>query len=410
MSIFVTVKHQTLNNNIMYGKMKEHLSQTLAEIREAGLYKEERLIETPQRAAIQVKGQEVLNFCANNYLGLSDHPRLIEASKKMMDERGFGMSSVRFICGTQDIHKQLEAAISDYFKTEDTILYAACFDANGGVFEPLLTEEDAIISDALNHASIIDGVRLCKAKRYRYANANMEELEKCLQEAQAQRFRIVVTDGVFSMDGNVAPMDKICDLAEKYDALVMVDESHSAGVVGKTGHGVSEFYNTYGRVDIYTGTLGKAFGGALGGFTTGRKEIIDLLRQRSRPYLFSNSLAPCIIGASLEVFKMLKESNELHDRLVENVNYFRDKMMQAGFDIKPTQSAICAVMLYDAKLSQVFAAKMQEEGIYVTGFYYPVVPKGQARIRVQLSAGHRREHLDKCIQAFIKVGKELGVL
>ena len=394
----------------MYGKMKEHLSQTLAEIREAGLYKEERLIETPQRAAIQVKGQEVLNFCANNYLGLSDHPRLIEASKKMMDERGFGMSSVRFICGTQDIHKQLEAAISDYFKTEDTILYAACFDANGGVFEPLLTEEDAIISDALNHASIIDGVRLCKAKRYRYANANMEELEKCLQEAQAQRFRIVVTDGVFSMDGNVAPMDKICDLAEKYDALVMVDESHSAGVVGKTGHGVSEFYNTYGRVDIYTGTLGKAFGGALGGFTTGRKEIIDLLRQRSRPYLFSNSLAPCIIGASLEVFKMLKESNELHDRLVENVNYFRDKMMQAGFDIKPTQSAICAVMLYDAKLSQVFAAKMQEEGIYVTGFYYPVVPKGQARIRVQISAGHNREQLDRCIEAFIKVGRELGVL
>ena len=394
----------------MYGKMKEHLSQTLTEIREAGLYKEERLIETPQRAAIQVKGQEVLNFCANNYLGLSDHPRLIEASKRMMDERGFGMSSVRFICGTQDIHKQLEAAISDYFKTEDTILYAACFDANGGVFEPLFTEEDAIISDALNHASIIDGVRLCKAKRYRYANANMEELEKCLQEAQAQRFRIIVTDGVFSMDGNVAPMDKICDLAEKYDALVMVDESHSAGVVGKTGHGVSEFYNTYGRVDIYTGTLGKAFGGALGGFTTGRKEIIDLLRQRSRPYLFSNSLAPCIIGASLEVFKMLKESNELHDRLVDNVNYFRDKMMAAGFDIKPTQSAICAVMLYDAKLSQVFAAKMQEEGIYVTGFYYPVVPKGQARIRVQLSAGHRREHLDKCIQAFIKVGKELNVL
>ena len=390
--------------------MKEHLSQTLTEIREAGLYKEERLIETPQRAAIQVKGQEVLNFCANNYLGLSDHPRLIEASKRMMDERGFGMSSVRFICGTQDIHKQLEKAISEYFQTEDTILYAACFDANGGVFEPLFTEEDAIISDALNHASIIDGVRLCKAKRYRYANANMKELEKCLQEAQAQRFRIVVTDGVFSMDGNVAPMDKICDLAEKYDALVMVDESHSAGVVGKTGHGVSEFFQTYGRVDIYTGTLGKAFGGALGGFTTGRKEIIDLLRQRSRPYLFSNSLAPCIIGASLEVFKMLKESNELHDRLVENVNYFRDKMIAAGFDIKPTQSAICAVMLYDAKLSQVFAAKMQQEGIYVTGFYYPVVPKGQARIRVQLSAGHQREHLDKCIQAFIKVGKELNVL
>ena len=394
----------------MYGKMKEHLSQTLAEIREAGLYKEERLIESPQRAAIQVKGKEVLNFCANNYLGLSDHPRLIEGATKMMAERGFGMSSVRFICGTQDIHKQLETAISDYFHTEDTILYAACFDANGGVFEPLFTEEDAIISDALNHASIIDGVRLCKAKRYRYANANMQELEKCLQEAQAQRFRIIVTDGVFSMDGNVAPMDKICDLAEKYDALVMVDESHSAGVVGKTGHGVSELTDTYGRVDIYTGTLGKAFGGALGGFTTGRKEIIDLLRQRSRPYLFSNSLAPCIIGASLEVFKMLKESNELHDRLVENVNYFRDKMMAAGFDIKPTQSAICAVMLYDAKLSQVFAAKMQEEGIYVTGFYYPVVPKGEARIRVQLSAGHKREHLDKCIAAFIKVGKELGVL
>ena len=394
----------------MYGRMKEHLTQTLAEIREAGLYKEERFIESPQRAAIQVKGQEVLNFCANNYLGLSDHPRLIEASKKMMDRRGFGMSSVRFICGTQDIHKELETAISEYFKTDDTILYAACFDANGGVFEPLFTEEDAIISDALNHASIIDGVRLCKAKRYRYANADMAELEKSLQEAQAQRFRIIVTDGVFSMDGNVAPVDKICDLAEKYDALVMVDESHSAGVVGATGHGVSEFFNTYGRVDIYTGTLGKSFGGALGGFTTGRKEIIDLLRQRSRPYLFSNSLAPAIIGASLEVFKMLKESNEIHDRLVENVNYFRDKMMAAGFDIKPTQSAICAVMLYDAKFSQVYAAKMQEEGIYVTGFYYPVVPKEQARIRVQISAGHQREHLDRCIAAFIKVGKELGVL
>ncbi|MBQ6652830.1 MAG: glycine C-acetyltransferase [Prevotella sp.] len=394
----------------MYGKMKDHLCQTLAEIREAGLYKEERLIESPQRASIDVKGQEVLNFCANNYLGLSDHPRLIEASKRMMDRRGYGMSSVRFICGTQDIHKELEAAISDYFKTEDTILYAACFDANGGVFEPLLTDEDAIISDALNHASIIDGVRLCKAKRYRYANADMADLEEKLREAQAQRFRIIVTDGVFSMDGNVAPMDKICDLAEKYDALVMVDESHSAGVVGRTGHGVSEFFNTYGRVDIYTGTLGKAFGGALGGFTTGRKEIIDLLRQRSRPYLFSNSLAPCIIGASLEVFKMLKESDELHDRLVENVNYFRDKMMAAGFDIKPTQSAICAVMLYDAKLSQVYAAKMQEEGIYVTGFYYPVVPKEQARIRVQLSAGHTREQLDKAIAAFIKVGKELDVL
>ena len=394
----------------MYGKMKEHLSNALAEIKEAGLYKEERIIESPQSAAIEVKGKEVLNFCANNYLGLSNHPRLIEGAKKMMDKRGFGMSSVRFICGTQDSHKELEAAISDYFKTEDTILYAACFDANGGVFEPLLTDQDAIISDALNHASIIDGVRLCKAKRYRYANADMADLERCLQESQEQRFRIIVTDGVFSMDGNVAPVDKICDLAEKYNALVMVDESHSAGVVGATGHGVSELCKTYDRVDIYTGTLGKAFGGALGGFTTGRKEIIDMLRQRSRPYLFSNSLAPCIIGASIEVFKILKESNELHDKLVENVNYFRDKMMAAGFDIKPTQSAICAVMLYDAKLSQIYAAKLLEEGIYVTGFYYPVVPKGEARIRVQLSAGHNREQLDKCINAFIKIGKELGVL
>lgn len=394
----------------MYGKMKEHLSKSIAEIKEAGLYKEERLIESAQQAAITVKGKEVLNFCANNYLGLSNHPRLIEGAKRMMDRRGFGMSSVRFICGTQDAHKELEQAISNYFQTEDTILYAACFDANGGVFEPLFTDEDAIISDALNHASIIDGVRLCKAKRYRYQNADMADLERCLQEAQQQRFRIVVTDGVFSMDGNVAPMDQICDLAEKYDALVMVDESHSAGVVGATGHGVSELCKTYGRVDIYTGTLGKAFGGALGGFTTGRKEIIDILRQRSRPYLFSNSLAPCIIGASIEVFKMLAESNELHDKLVDNVNYFRDKMMAAGFDIKPTQSAICAVMLYDAKLSQVYASRMLDEGIYVTGFYYPVVPKEQARIRVQISAGHNREQLDKCIAAFIKVGKELGVL
>ena len=394
----------------MYGKMKQHLCDSLAGLKDAGLYKEERIIEGPQQAEILVKGKKVLNFCANNYLGLSNHPRLIEGAKAMMDKRGFGMSSVRFICGTQDIHKELEAAISDYFKTEDTILYAACFDANGGIFGALFNDEDAIISDALNHASIIDGVRLCKAKRYRYANGNMEELEKCLQEAQAQRFRIVVTDGVFSMDGNVAPMDKICDLAEKYDALVMVDESHSAGVVGETGHGVSELCKTYGRVDIYTGTLGKAFGGALGGFTTGRKEIIDMLRQNSRPYLFSNSLAPSIIGASLEVFKMLKESNELHDKLVENVNYFLEKMMAAGFDIKPTQSAICAVMLYDAKLSQVYASKMLEEGIYVTGFYYPVVPKDEARIRVQISAGHNREQLDKCINAFIKIGKELGVL
>ena len=394
----------------MYGKFQEHLQQELNNIKEAGLYKEERLIEGPQQAAIQVKGKEVLNFCANNYLGLSNNPRLIQAAKDMMDRRGYGMSSVRFICGTQDVHKELEQAISKFFKTEDTILYAACFDANGGVFEPLLTADDAIISDALNHASIIDGVRLCKAKRYRYANADMEDLERQLQAAQEQRFRIIVTDGVFSMDGNVAPMDKICDLAEKYDALVMVDESHSAGVVGPTGRGVSEFFNTYGRVDIYTGTLGKAFGGAMGGFTTGRKEIIDMLRQRSRPYLFSNSVAPAIVGAALETFKILDESNAIHDKLVENVNYFRDKMMAAGFDIKPTQSAICAVMLYDAKLSQVYAAKLQEEGIYVTGFYYPVVPKDQARIRVQISAGHEREHLDKCIAAFIKVGKELGVL
>ena len=320
------------------------------------------------------------------------------------------MSSVRFICGTQDIHKELEAAISDYFHTEDTILYGSCFDANGGLFEALLGPEDAIISDALNHASIIDGVRLCKAKRYRYANANMEELEQCLQQAQEQRFRIIATDGVFSMDGNVAPVDKIVELAEKYDAMVMVDESHSAGVVGPTGHGVAEQFNLYGKIDVFTGTLGKAFGGAMGGFTTGRKEIIAMLRQRSRPYLFSNSVAPVIVGASLEMFKMLKESNEIHDKLIDNVNYFRDKMIAAGFDIKPTQSAICAVMLYDAKLSQDFAAAMQEEGIYVTGFYYPVVPKGEARIRVQLSAGHEREHLDKAIAAFIKVGKKLGVI
>ena len=396
----------------MFTQMKDHLAKQLAEIKANGLYKVERTIITPQSSAIRIaeRSGKVLNFCANNYLGLSDNPRLISAAKKAMDSHGFGMSSVRFICGAQDLHRELEKAIARYFHTEDTILYAACFDANGGVFEPLFTEEDAIISDALNHASIIDGVRLCKAKRYRYANADMADLERCLQEAQAQRFRIVVTDGVFSMDGNVAPMDCICDLAEKYDALVMVDESHSAGVVGPTGHGVSEQYGTYGRVDIYTGTLGKAFGGALGGFTTGRKEIIDLLRQRSRPYLFSNSLAPGIIGASLEVFKMLKESNALHDKLLENVNYFRDKMTAAGFDIKPTQSAICAVMLYDAKLSQIYAARMQEEGIYVTGFYYPVVPKDQARIRVQISAGHEKEHLDKCIAAFIKVGKELGVL
>ncbi|SCQ23325.1 2-amino-3-ketobutyrate coenzyme A ligase [Tannerella forsythia] len=395
----------------MYGKFQSFLQQELADIESAGLYKKERIIKTPQKADIRVnEGEEVLNFCANNYLGLSDHPRLIEAAKKAMDHRGYGMSSVRFICGTQDLHKQLEAEVSEYFRTEDTILYSSCFDANGGLFEPLLGEDDAIISDALNHASIIDGVRLCKAKRYRYANANMDDLERCLKEAQAQRFRIIATDGVFSMDGNVAPMDKICDLAEKYDALVMVDESHSAGVVGPTGRGVAEQFGAYGRIDIFTGTLGKAFGGAMGGFTTGRKEIIDLLRQRSRPYLFSNSLAPAIVGASIEMFKMLKESDALHTKLAENVTYFRDSMLQAGFDIKPTQSAICAVMLYDAKLSQVFAQRMQEEGIYVTGFYYPVVPKEQARIRVQLSAGHEKEHLDKAIRAFIKVGKALNVV
>ena len=395
----------------MYGKFQKHLQDTLDEIREAGLYKNERNIASAQSAEITLQdGSKALNFCANNYLGLADNPRLIEAARKAMEIRGYGMSSVRFICGTQDLHKELEKAISDYFHTEDAILYASCFDANGGVFEPLLTAEDAIISDSLNHASIIDGVRLCKAQRYRYANADMADLEAKLQEAQAQRFRIIVTDGVFSMDGNVAPMDKICDLAEKYDALVMVDESHSAGVVGPTGHGVAEQFGCYGRIDIFTGTLGKAFGGAVGGFTTGRKEIIDLLRQRSRPYLFSNSIPPMIAAAALETFKILGESNELHDRLVENVNYFRDKMISAGFDIKPTQSAICAVMLYDVPLSQRFAAAMAEEGIFVTGFYYPVVPQGQARIRVQMSAAHRREHLDKAIAAFIKVGKKLGVL
>ena len=394
----------------MYGKIKEHFAQQLAEIREAGLYKNERIITSPQRAEIDAAGKKVLNFCANNYLGLSDNPRLIEAAKRAMDSHGFGMSSVRFICGTQDIHKQLEKAIADYFGTEDTILYAACFDANGGVFEPLLTEEDAIISDALNHASIIDGVRLCKAVRYRYANADMDELEKCLQQAQAQRFRIIVTDGVFSMDGNVAPMDKICRLAEKYDAMVMVDECHSAGVVGETGRGVTEKFGLRGQVDIITGTLGKAFGGGIGGFTTGRREIIELLRQRSRPYLFSNSIPPAVVGASLEVFRMLAENDDLHTKLMQNVEHFRSRMMAAGFDIKPTQSAICAVMLYDAPLSQRFAERLLDEGIYVTGFYYPVVPKGQARIRVQVSAGHSFEQLDRCAEAFVKVGRELGVL
>ena len=395
----------------MYGKMKQHLRAELDSLGEAGLYKRERVIVSPQRAAIGVAGgKEVINFCANNYLGLSDHPRLIEAAKRAMDSRGYGMSSVRFICGTQDIHKQLEGAIADYFGTEDTILYAACFDANGGVFEPLLDERDAIISDALNHASIIDGVRLCKAVRYRYANADMDELERCLKLAQAQRFRIIVTDGVFSMDGNVAPMDRICALAERYDALVMVDECHSAGVVGPTGRGVTELFGLRGRVDIITGTLGKAFGGAIGGFTTGRREIVEMLRQRSRPYLFSNSLPPAVVGAGIEVFRMLSESDALHDRLTANVERFRGRMLAAGFDIKPTQSAICAVMLYDAKLSQDFAARLLDEGIYVTGFYYPVVPKDQARIRVQVSAGHTEQELDRCVDAFVKVGRELGVL
>lgn len=395
----------------MYGKMQEHLQAELKSIQEAGLYKDERIIVTPQMAEIKVKsGQEVLNFCANNYLGLSNHPELIAAAKQTLDERGYGMSSVRFICGTQDTHKELEDAISKFFKMEDTILYASCFDANGGLFEPLLTADDAIISDSLNHASIIDGVRLSKAKRYRYANANMEELEKCLIEAQEQRFRMIITDGVFSMDGNVAPMDKIVELAEKYDALVAVDESHSAGVVGHTGRGVSELYDCFGKIDIITGTLGKAFGGAIGGFTTGRKEIIDMLRQRSRPYLFSNSIPPLVACAGVKAFELLDKENTLQDKLHENVDYFISKMKEAKFDIKPTESAICAVMLYDAKLSQEFAAELLEEGIYVTGFYFPVVPRDEARIRVQLSAGHTREHLDKAIAAFIKVGKKLNVI
>ena len=394
----------------MYGNFKEFLEQELQAIKDAGLYKTERVICSPQRAEIEVAGKPCLNFCANNYLGLSDNPRLIEAAKRAMDERGYGMSSVRFICGCQDMHKQLEKAIADYFGTEDTILYAACFDANGGVFEPLFTEQDAIISDSLNHASIIDGVRLCKAVRYRYANADMESLEDCLKRAQAQRFRIICTDGVFSMDGNAAPLDKICALAKQYNALVMVDECHSAGVLGATGRGITELYNLRGEVDIITGTLGKAFGGAVGGFTTGRKEIIDMLRQRSRPYLFSNSLPPAVVGAGIELFKMLEQSNEHHDRLVANVEYFRTKMIDAGFDIKPTDSAICAVMLYDAKLSQEFAAALQQRGVFVTGFYYPVVPKGLARIRVQVSAGHSTEQLQRCVDAFIEVGKELKVL
>ena len=395
----------------MYGKIKEHLAKEIKDIREAGLYKAERIIVSPQAAEIQLEsGQKVLNFCANNYLGLSNHPALIKAAKDGLDSHGYGMSSVRFICGTTDLHKTLERKIAEFFGTEDTILYAAAFDANGGVFEPLLTAEDAIISDSLNHASIIDGVRLCKAKRYRYANADMGELEEVLKQSQEQRFRIIVTDGVFSMDGNTAPVDKIVKLAEKYDAMVMVDECHSAGVVGKTGRGVSEHFDIVGKLDIITGTLGKAFGGAVGGFTTGKKEIIELLRQRSRPYLFSNSLPPLVVNAGIRMYDMMSETNELQDKLHENTDYFVKKMIDAGFDIKPTQSAICAVMLYDASLSQDMAAKLLKEGIYVIGFYFPVVPKGEARIRVQLSAGHNREHLDKAIAAFTKVGKELNVI
>ncbi len=396
----------------MYGKLQEHLQNELREIEESGLFKKERIITSEQGAEIEVSGgQKVLNFCANNYLGLSSHPKVVEAAKKALDTHGFGMSSVRFICGTQDIHKELEQKIADFLGTEDTILYAAAFDANGGVFEPLLTAEDAIISDSLNHASIIDGVRLCKAQRFRYENNNMEDLEAKLKEAEgASRFKIIVTDGVFSMDGYVAQLDKICDLAEKYDALVMVDECHATGFIGKTGRGTHELKNVMGRIDIITGTLGKALGGAMGGFTTGRKEIIEMLRQRSRPYLFSNSLAPAIVGASNAVFDLLSESTDLRDKLEENINYFKENIKKAGFDIKDGDSAIVPIMLYDAALSQKFADRLLEEGIYVIGFFYPVVPKEQARIRVQLSAAHEKEHLDKAVQAFTKVGKELSVI
>ncbi|TFH38517.1 MAG: glycine C-acetyltransferase [Bacteroidia bacterium] len=395
----------------MYTEFQKHLRSEIDGIREAGLFKNERIIESPQAAEIELNnGKRVLNFCANNYLGLSNDPSLIKAAKSALDTHGYGMSSVRFICGTTDLHKELEEKISAFFGMEDTILYAACFDANGGVFEPLLTSEDAIISDSLNHASIIDGVRLCKAKRYRYENADMEDLENQLMASQVQRYRLIVTDGVFSMDGNVAPLDRILELAEKYNALVMVDESHSAGVVGSTGRGVTELYNVRGRVEIITGTLGKAFGGAIGGFTTGKKEIIGMLRQRSRPYLFSNSIPPIVAAAGIRVFDMMTETNELQDRLHSNTAYFLEKMAGLGFDIKPTRSAICAVMLYDAKLSQEFASRLLNEGIYVIGFYYPVVPKDLARIRVQLSAGHTREHLDKAIAAFGKIGRELEVI
>jgi len=395
----------------MYGTFKQHLTQELRAIEEAGLFKHERIIASEQGPEITLQnGNKVLNFCANNYLGLSSHPKVIEAAHKTLERHGYGMSSVRFICGTQDIHKELEQKIAQFLGQEDTILYAACFDANGGVFEPLFGEEDAIISDELNHASIIDGVRLCKAHRYRYKNCDMQDLEEKLKEAQKHRFRIVVTDGVFSMDGFVAPLDKICDLAEKYNALVMVDESHATGFIGKTGRGTVELKNVMHRVDIITGTLGKALGGAMGGFTTGKKEIIEMLRQRSRPYLFSNSLAPHIVGASIAVFDMLSETTELRDRLEENIRYFKKEIKQAGFDIKDGDSAIVPIMLYDAKLSQQFADALLQEGIYVIGFFYPVVPKGQARIRVQLSAAHTKEHLDKAIAAFIKVGKAMNVI
>jgi len=395
----------------MFTTLKPVLEKELAAIKDAGLYKEERIIVTPQGADIKVStGQEVINFCANNYLGLSSHPKVTEAAKKAIDSHGYGMSSVRFICGTQDIHKELEAKISKFLGTEDTILYAAAFDANGGVFEPLLDAEDAIISDELNHASIIDGVRLCKAQRFRYKNCDMDDLERQLKAASGARHRIIVTDGAFSMDGSVAPLDEICDLADKYEALVMIDESHCSGFIGKTGRGTHELFNVIDRVDIITGTLGKALGGASGGFTSGRKEIIDMLRQRSRPYLFSNTLAPAIAGASVAVLDMLSETTELRDKLENNTTYFREKMTTAGFDIKSGFHPIVPVMLYDAKLAQEFAAKMLEEGIYVIGFYYPVVPQGKARIRVQISAAHETEHLDKAIAAFTKVGKALGVI
>ena len=394
----------------MYGTIKSELGKELEEIKNSGLYKTERIIASPQGAEISVNKETSLNFCANNYLGLSSHPKVIEAAKQTLDSHGYGMSSVRFICGTQDIHKNLEDKISQFLGMEDTILYAACFDANGGVFEPILSDEDAIISDALNHASIIDGVRLCKAKRYRYAHSNMEELEDMLKQAQSQRRRIIVTDGVFSMDGDIALLDSICDLAEKYNAMVLVDDSHSTGFIGSTGRGTHEHKNVMGRVDIITSTLGKALGGSMGGFTSGKKEIIDMLRQRSRPYLFSNSLAPPIVGAATAVFDLLSETTELRDQLMENTNYFRNEMTKAGFDIKPGESPIVPIMLYDAKLSQDFANDLLEEGIYVIGFFYPVVPKGEARIRVQLSAAHSREHLDKAIQSFIKIGKKLKVI